>query len=261
MIRQLELIDTMMAEGRPEFSFEEAVTALGVSRTAAANALRRLSEQGLVDRVARGTYAIRPLGSLGTSAATDNVPLAVGAAFKGLDHRIAYATALSELGLLSHPVRTVYVACTRNVRVPRIGRRPLQVVIERPKTIHREAEELGLSWRSTLERALFESALRMDLTRGVEQLGEALALGAGDANPARIHRLARAFGARGLAAERRLASLAEALELTLHLEPRLASKRPVIQMDPGDDRVEWVDERYRVAWNVSVDELHAVVSN
>jgi predicted transcriptional regulator of viral defense system len=259
MIRQLELIDNLVAEGRGQFTFEEAVRALHVSPPAAANALRRLQEKGLVDRLTKGVYAIRPLGSLGTSAATDDLPLAVGAAFRGIDHRIAYATALSEHGLLSHPVRTIYVACTRQVRIEKVSRRPLRVVIEREKTIHLGAEQVGLSWRSTVERALFESALRLDLVGGPEQLAEALANAAEDINPTRIHRLATNFGARGRAAERRLASLSHALELPLDLDPKLESRRPMIQLDPSDDRQEWVDERYRVAWNLDVDELRAVV--
>ncbi len=259
MIRELELIDNLVAEGRPQFTFEEAVSALKVSPTAAANALRRLQDKGLVDRLTRGVYAIRPLGSLGTSAVTDDLASAVGAAFLGVDHRIAYATALSEHGLLSHPVRTIYVACTRQVRIEKLSRRPLQVVIEREETIHLGAEQVGLSWRSSVERALFESALRLDLVGGVERLAEALAIAAQDVKASGIHRLATGFGARGRAAERRLASLSQVLELPLDLDPQLAPRRPIIQLDPADHRQEWVDERYRVAWNVGVDELRSAV--
>jgi len=260
MIRQLELIDNLVAEGRHQFTFKEAVRALRVSPTATANALRRLQEKGLIDRLTKGVYAIRPLGLLGTSAATDDLPLAVGAAFRGIGHRIAYATALSEHRLLSHPVRTIYVACTRQVRIEKVSRRPLQVVIERAKTIHLGAEQVGLSWRSTVERALFECALRMGLVGGPEELAEALANGAEDLNPTRIHRFATAFGARGRAAERRLASLSHALELPLDLDPKLEPRRPIIQLDPSDDRRKWVDERYRVAWNLDVEELRSVVA-
>lgn len=259
MIRQLEFINNLVAEGRRQFTFEEAVQALNVSPPAAANALRRLREKGLVDRLTKGVYAIRPLGSLGTSAATDDLSLAVGAAFRGIDHRIAYATALSEHGLLSHPVRTIYLACTRQVRIEKVSRRPLQVVIERKKTIHLGAEQVGLSWLSSVERALFESALRLDLVGGPEQLAEALASTAEDVDPIRIHQLTAAFGARGRAAERRLASLSYALQLPLDLNPKLEPRRPIIKLDPSDDRRKWVDERYRVAWNVDVEELRSVV--
>ena len=95
MTRQLELIDTLLADGRDEFTFDEARAALGVSTPATANALRQLAAKGLVVRLTRGHYAIRPLGSLGTSAATESLSLAVGAAFEGKDHRIAYLSALS----------------------------------------------------------------------------------------------------------------------------------------------------------------------
>ncbi len=261
MTRQLELIDTLVAEGRIGFSFDEAKSILGVSTPATANALRGLAALGLVDRLTRGHYAIRPLGSLGTSTATDDLGLAVGGAFQGREHRIAYLSALAELGLVSHPVRQIFVACTHQVRFTTVSRRPLRSIVERPETIHLEAEAIGHSWRSNLERALFESALRVDLTGGVERLAEALAAGADDADPTRIMRLATAFGARGRAAERRLASLAYALELPLSLEPTVTSPQPVIRLDPRDEQVAWTDARFRVAWNVTVNELQTIVRN
>ena len=261
MVRQLELIDNFLATGREEFTFEEAKAALGRSPAATANALRQLNEKGLVDRLTRGHYAIRPLGSLGTSTATDDLPLAVGAAFDGRTHRIAYLSALSELGLLNHPVRTAFVACTHQVRIRNISRRPLRVVVERPETIHLEAERIGRSWRSTLERALFECALRVDLAGSVERLAEALTRGTAEVDSARLVRLAGAFGARGLAAERRLASLSLELDLPLGLEPKVMPTQPVIRLDPRDDHVDWIDPIFRVAWNTTADELRAAVRN
>ena len=56
-----------------------------------------------------------------------------------------------------------------------------------------------------------------------------------------------------------VASLSHALELPIDLDPKLESRRPMIRLDPSDDRHEWIDERYRVAWNLDVDELRSVV--
>ena len=123
MTQQLELIDTLAARGRSEFTFDEARAALGASPSSTANALRRLTDQGLIDRLVRGHYAIRPLGSLGTSAASEDLALAVGGAFEGYDHRIGFLSALSQLGVLAHPVRTVFVACTKQVRFSHVSRR------------------------------------------------------------------------------------------------------------------------------------------
>ncbi|HEV2362068.1 MAG TPA: hypothetical protein VGS21_10230, partial [Acidimicrobiales bacterium] len=255
MARQLELVDTFVAEGREDFTFGDAQTFLGGTSASVANVLRGLSQKGLVDRLSRGHYAIRPLGSLGTSAVTDNLSLAVGAAFQGRRHRIGYLSALSELGVLSHPVRPVFVACTEQVRLQRIGNRALRVVVERrPETIHLEADPVGRSWRSTLERALFECSMRIDLTGSVERLAEALAASAGEVDPAKIGELARSFGPRGLAAERRLVSLARALDLPLGLDPEVGVDRPVIGLDPRDSRVEWIDPDLRVAWNTTAEE-------
>ncbi|WP_300606999.1 hypothetical protein, partial [Trebonia sp.] len=101
--------------------------------------------------------------------------------------------------------------------------------------------------------------LRVDLAGGTERLGEAIATGGADADLAVVLQVAAAFGPRGLAALRRLASLAHVLELPLPLKPRLDPHQPVIRLDPGDDQVEWTDQVFRVAWNVTADELRAVV--
>jgi predicted transcriptional regulator of viral defense system len=261
MARPLELIDSLVAEGKEEFSFEDARQTLGRSPTATANTLRRLQDNGLVDRLGRGHYAIRPLGSLHTSAATDDLALAVGATFGERAHRIAYMSALADLGLLSHPVRTITVACTKQVRVHAISRRPLRVVVEQAQTIHLEAEPLGRSWRSTLERALFECALRVDLTGGIERLAEALASSAPEADPARVSLLAKVFGPRGLAAERRLASLAHVLILPFNLAPTVGHRQPIIRLDPRTKHIAWVDGTFGVAWHLDPDELRAVAGN
>jgi predicted transcriptional regulator of viral defense system len=261
MIRPLELIDSLVAEGREEFTFDEARAALGRSPTATANILRRLQDNGLVDRLGQGSYAIRPLGSLHTSATTDDLELTVGATFGDREHRIAYLSALADLGLLSHPVRAITVACTRQVRADTISRRPLRVVIERAETIHLEADPIGRSWRSTLDRALFECALRLDLTGGIERLAEALANGAASVDPDRLSLLATLFGPRGLAAERRLASLAQVLDLPLHLAPTVGPRQSIVRLDPRNEKVTWVDDTFRVAWHVTADELRAVAGN
>lgn len=261
MARQLEFIDTLVGEGREEFTFGQAQAVLGGTSASVANVLRGLGQKGLVDRLGRGHYAIRPLGSLATSAATDNLSLAVGAVLQGRPHRIAYLTALAEQGVLSHPVRPVFVACTHQVRASSLSRRPLRVIVERAETIHLEAERVGRSWRSTLDRALFECAMRIDLTGSVERLAEALGAAVADVDPSTLSRLVDAFGPRGRAAERRLVSMARSLGLPLDLDPAVDRRRPVIRLDPRDNRVEWTDPDLRVAWNMTADELRAVVRN
>lgn len=261
MTNQLELVNNLVADGRAEFTFRDAVEKLGASPASTANALHRLTKNGLIDRVSRGHYAVRPLGSLGTSTVTDNLPQAVGVAFGKRPHRIAYRSALSELGLLTHPVRSVFVACIQQVRFPTVSGWPLRAVIERPETIHLEADHVEHSWRSTVDRAMLECAMRIDLAGGVEKLAEALANGSREANPARIHQLAIALGARGFAGERRLASLAASLELPLALNPPPHMQRRRILLDPRDEQIVWIDKTFNVIWNIPVNELRAVIEN
>lgn len=261
MARQLGFIDELLAQGRQEFTFRAAQEMLNTSASATANVLHSLREKGLVDRLSRGHYAIRPLGSLGTSAVTDNLAGSVAAIFDGVDHRIGYLSALGELSLVTHPVRTVQVACTRQVRISTVGKRPLQTIIERPQTIHLETDRVGGSPMSNLHRAVFESALRVDLVGGSQILAEALGNGYRDLDLDAIERLVRAFGARGRAAERRLASIAKALGVPVQLDPAVGPRQPLIRLDPRDDHDEWIDRHFRVAWNISPDEAWGVVGS
>jgi len=259
MTKQLEFIDALVADGQTAFTFAEATKRLNVSPSATANALRQLQQKGLVCRISRGIYAIRPLGALGTSMATEDPSGAVKLAFGERQHRIGYLSALAEFDLLTHPVRSVYVACTSQVRSKSVSWRPLHSVIERPETIHLETWDYGTTKCSTLERALLESALRIDLVGSIERFAEALQGGLEQADASRIAALAVRLGPRGLAAERRLASVAHAMGMThIAVEPIAGS---MIRLDPREPEVEWVDERFRVSWHLGVDELRASVQN
>jgi predicted transcriptional regulator of viral defense system len=118
-----------------------------------------------------------------------------------------------------------------------------------------------LPWQSNAERALFDCALRVDLAGSVERLAEALAAGSREVDPKRIKRLAKAFGARGRAAERRLASLAKALDLPFPVNPVVGNRQPMIRLNPRDERVHWTDDGYRVVWPTPISELRAIVEN
>jgi predicted transcriptional regulator of viral defense system len=128
--RGLVLVDDLVAEGRSSVTAVEVQERLGLSRSAASNLLRRLMDEGLLERVRPGHYVVRPLGVLGTSAAADDLADAVGAAFSGLAHRIAYRSALDELDLLVHPARTIQVAAESRVRLRPLSGRPIKVVVE-----------------------------------------------------------------------------------------------------------------------------------
>jgi predicted transcriptional regulator of viral defense system len=258
MNRQLDLVNRLVAQGKHQFTFGDAVEAFGDSPSATGHALTRLGKSGFVDRVVRGQYVVRQLGALGTRAVSEDLVGTVGAAFEGQRHRIAYRSALAEHGLLQHPVRTVFIASDRQVRQRLIDGRPLRVVIERPELITLESEPVGRSLLSNVNRALLECAMRIDLAGGATTLAEALTSAARNVDPKVIADLADGFGARGLAAERRLASLATALHLPVAIRTA-STDRPVIRLDPRDEHQEWVDRTVNVGWNISIDELLAVV--
>jgi predicted transcriptional regulator of viral defense system len=258
MNRQLNLLNRLVADGKDQFTFGEAVETFGGSASATGHTLARLGRSGLVDRVSRGRYAVRPVGALGTRAVSEDLATVIGAAFGGYRHRIAYRSALAEHDLLVHPVRAVYIACERQVRTHVIDGRPLRVVIERPDLIDLESEVVGRSLRSNVSRALLESAMRIELAGGITELAQALSSAVREVDPVAIAVLAEKFGPRGLAGERRLASLASNLNLPLEMRST-AAERPIIRLDPRDEESVWIDRAANVAWPISTDELLAVV--
>jgi len=69
-------------------------------------------------------------GVLGTPSAAEDIALAVGAAFSGIPHRMAYRTALDEHDLITHPVRTIQVAAATQIRATTLSSMPFRLVKE-----------------------------------------------------------------------------------------------------------------------------------
>jgi predicted transcriptional regulator of viral defense system len=248
--RTFQLLDDKLTIGQARLTTREVRDQLGLSPQAASNLLTRWREAGLVDRVAPGHYAIRQIGLLGTRAASEDVALAVGAFFADEPHRIAYRSALDHHGLLTHPARTIQVACPREVTVKQLSGRPLRTILERRDTVLVEAEEAGHgALVSSVERSLLDGAARMDLIGGVNVLAEALSAAQLHANV--LQHLAQEIGA--AAALRRIGSLVDQLPITAlanQLEP-LAAPTSDIPLEPRnvrDSERPFRDPRWRVVW-------------
>jgi predicted transcriptional regulator of viral defense system len=215
---------------------------------------------GLVDRVARGRYAMRPFGALGTRAAAEDVALAVGAAFGGKPHRIAYRSALDWHGLLDHPSRQIVVAADRRPRLRVLSGRPLRVVLERSDRIDLGAIDAGHGARvSSLERALVECAARPSLAGGIQVVAGALARARVSSDA--LEEIAQALGARS--ALHRLGSIAETLDVQPvadELGPLSSIGQPVpLDPDLSDEADGWRDERWGVDWPFAAEELEEIV--
>ena len=216
---------------------------------------------GVVDRVRRGCYAIRPLGVLGTPAWTESEALAVAAAFAGLPHRIGYRSALNEHDLVTQPVRRIQVACSRRIRVRSLSGWPLMVIYEPPGIIGIGAVDLEKSKVSDMERALLDTANRPRSSGGVALLAEAIAMAGEEADAGKIARYADVTGWH--AALRRIGSIADALEIRglagkLCPDKRMSSD---LNLDPSFTERQWRDPRWRVLWPMPVGELLAVAGN
>jgi predicted transcriptional regulator of viral defense system len=252
--RALKLLDRFASEGRTAFSAADVRHELGTSPQATSNLLTRWTKVGLVDRLAAGRYAVRPIGALGTAAVWDDLGSAVAAVFAGHPHRIGFVTALDHHGLLVRPALPIQVASPYRPREKGLSGRPLRVVREDDSTVLIGTEPLGPSRVATVERALLDAASRPALA-GATRVAEALA--AAD----------RVVGLRDLArqinadpAYRRIGSLATTLSLPVGRDLEAPAWRTLIELDRkarGDDG--WVDKTWGVAWPYPASELRAVV--
>lgn len=256
----LELLDELVSEGQTQFTSAEAAERLQRSAAATGNLLARLVRVGLLDRVRRGHYSIRQLGTLGTRAAAENVLLSVAAGFGDVPHRVAYRTALDQLDLLAHPSRSIQVALAKPTRSETLSGRRLTVVTEPRPALEVGAKKQDGVFISDLERSLLDAAARPELVGGIAVLAEALSAAASkgvDVDRLMSYARVLTWGA----ALRRIGSLADTLHiagLAGRLEP-LSKPSGDIDLEPGHEETAYRDAKWWVRWDQSPSELQNVV--
>lgn len=250
------LLNQLVADGKVQFGFQDAMILTKQSRQATSNILRRLAHQGFLDRVCRGRYAVRQLGYLGTRAIAEDLVLATGAAFADRLHRVAYRSALDEHELLTHPTRTVCIAMTKRTRSKQISGRDLHVVLEPADTIKLGAIKRSDSWVSDLERAILETAARPELGGGISILAEALVAAADMIDPVRLNDYA--IQLKYSAALRRIGSIVDVLNINAligKIEPMLKPKGDIFLEPTLGKETVWRDARWWVRWPLMREEL------
>lgn len=256
----LKLLDELVSGGVTRFTSAEAAARLGRSPAATGNLLGRLVRDGLLDRVRRGHYAIRQLGTLGTTAAAESVLLSVAAGFRDVRHRVAYRTALDQLDLLAHSSRSIQVALAKPTRSETLSGRRLTVVQEPETALDVGARKQDGVFISDLERSLLDAAARPELVGGISVLAEALvAASSRGVDAEKLTKYARALS--WGPALRRIGSLVDTLRIA-GLAGRLAPlTKPSsdIDLEPGHEESCYRDAKWWVRWDQSPSELQNVV--
>ena len=255
----LKLLDEFVSDGLTQFTSADAAAHLGRSAAATGNLLARLVRDGLLDRVRRGHYAIRQLGTLGTTAAAENVLLSVAAGFGDVRHRVGYRTALDQLDLLAHPSRSIQVALAKPTRSETLSGRRLTIVQEPEAALEVGAKKQDGVFISNLERSLLDAAARPELVGGIAVLAEALGASSKDVDADRLTSYARVLS--WGPALRRIGSLADTLHiagLAGRLEP-LTKPSSDIDLEPGHEASSYRDAKWWVRWDHSPSELQNVL--
>ena len=244
---RLTFLDELASEGRLVFTAQELREQFGLSPQAASNLVKRWRDAGLIDVVRRGVYALRPFGRMGTRVASEDVALAVAATFRDKQHRIAYLSALDYHGLLDHPARAIQVASPHRLRASTISGRRLELIYEPSSTVLLGSVRTpNDAYVSTPDRALIDTAARLDLVGGAEVLIEVMRSYQFDQQA--VQELAEELNAS--ASVRRIGSVARQLQISplTKLKP-LSAPLGDIPLDPSlaADR-KYRDSIWRVVW-------------
>lgn len=257
MTKTLNILDAL-ARDRRVFTTAEFRERFGGSPSNAANALQRAIRDGLVERVAHGKYAIRELGRLATSSSTEDILVALSPLLRGLDHRIAYVTALEWHSLLLYPQPTIQVALASPTRTAQVSGRSLRQIIEISPFLSVGAKEAAHGcFVSDLPRTLLDAARRPDLIGGVDILVEALRL----AGPVDVEMIVdHADRLHSAAALRRLGSVAGAADradVVASIQSTTTIPVTPLPVDPSstDHDVVWIDPVWNVAWDTMSTDL------
>ncbi|MEX2424924.1 MAG: type IV toxin-antitoxin system AbiEi family antitoxin domain-containing protein [Acidimicrobiia bacterium] len=263
MSKTLRTLD-FLARERRVFTAAEFREHYGGSPTNAANALKRAIRDGMIERVAHGSYAIREVGRLSTDSSTEDVLLALASVLGGRDHRIAYLTALELHSLLLYPPTEVQVALTSPTRTTHVSGRSFRQVIEVPRYLKVGASQTTHGCLvSDLPRALLDAARRPDLIGGVDTIVNALQL-AGQVDTHTIveyadkldsHPALRRLGSMSVAAGRYDIASVIRSNTTLPVTP--------IAIDPSSpsEDVTWLDPAWNVAWDSMSADLIGMRAN
>jgi len=245
--RGIGFLDEIASQGRASFTVREFIEAENLSPSAASNRLSRLRAAGFVDRIGAGSYVIRPIGRLGTRASAEDVALAVGSAFEGRKHRIAFRSALDHHDLLINPAKTIQVAVETRGSLKTLSGRRLKQISETNRTIDIGSEDAGYGARvSCLERALIESASRMNLSGGPAVLAHAIR----SSKPDIPKLLYLAEEMKADASVRRLASIAEQIGANFASRLDVVPKsKSYIHLDSRErDAEAFRDRKWKVIW-------------
>jgi predicted transcriptional regulator of viral defense system len=255
--QHIVLREAILQSGKPFFTTLQARDALNASASSTTNLLTRLSREGVITKLSRGHYAYLDFED---DEFSDLVTFVSGT-FREHSHRISYLSALDHYGYVAHPVRAIYVSSVAPVRYQLVAAHPLRLIRERPETIQIGSLRIGGTFVSCPERAILECAIRLDLVGSVERVGHALLVGRRDMDAQTLFEIAELLGVRGVAALRRVLSIADALDVPFQGCGVPATSDRLLNLDPREREVIWTDLNFGIHWNLSREELLASVRN
>lgn len=259
-----EAFELLAEDGRQFFTTQELAEFLGVTRARAQQIAARMARAGRVRRLKRGTYLLVPPDAWRDPQGLPGNWYAAAEAIAGAEpHFLAYYTAMEIHGMTQHPLRTVFIATTRqrqNVHAHGVNFRFVTVADRRFFGWTELNVEFGQEVRvADLERTFLDCVDRFDLCGGIEEVFRGFARRHTELNADRLLRYLREL--REPALTKRLGFLLEAVG---HGDPRLLweierivgrAKRYVPLVPGGESGVAQRNKRWELDINVDIERL------
>jgi predicted transcriptional regulator of viral defense system len=260
-----DVIARLAGDGQEAFTLADLRARFNLTAPQAQQLAYRLARNNLVRRVKRGLYAIlEPADWHGGPGLGVDRYWAAAYAVRGEAYYLAYYTAMELHEMLQHPLRTVFVAVTKQHRPLTFGTARVRFVTLAAGKFFGEEDRRTAQGHivkvAQLERTVLDCADRPDLCGGIEEVFQGLVRRRGDLDPDRllrfVHRLDKPV------VTKRLGLLLELAggdpELLLELERaagRLKRFVPLDKMAPinGAER----NRRWELIVNVELHRLFA----
>ena len=119
--RAAQLFTGLNERRRSTFTLMDVESITGLSDAAARNLVHKAKQRGLVTRLKRGLYTLVPFELGWATQHIDSPYLIAHELVGGAHYFLSHSTALELHRMVTQPIFTVYVSCTRRVRPQTVG--------------------------------------------------------------------------------------------------------------------------------------------
>ena len=261
--RSAQLITELNERYQPTFTLADVASITGLSSVACRNLVHKAIQRGLLTRLKPGLYNLVPFQMGRASEFVDDPRLIARALVQPNRYYVSHYSALAIHHMVTQPILTMHVSCTRRMRSQTVGRYPFKFIHVHDTQVfgvmRHWVREQQYVMVSDMERTIIDGLRRPALVGGITEVGKGLWMQEEAINVQRLVAYAKRLGVGAVV--RRLGYLLELYEManasTLD-DLRSLLTNTYQRLDPVLPNEGRHLARWRLQLNVSPEELSAV---